>query len=68
MSSNVHSLLHIHESLRRMGPTYQYGTFNFENIAGLSMKMAHGTTHFEHQIIHDLYYFREAIHHTQSPD
>ena len=30
MSSNIHSLLHLHESVAFMGPLYMYSTFNFE--------------------------------------
>lgn len=30
MSSNIHSLLHLHESVASMGPLYMYSTFNFE--------------------------------------
>lgn len=30
MSSNIHSLLHVHQSVRFMGPLYMYSTFNFE--------------------------------------
>jgi hypothetical protein len=30
MSSNVHSLLHMHESIEFLGPLYIYSTFNFE--------------------------------------
>lgn len=31
MSSNVHSLLHMHESIEFLGPLYMYSTFNFES-------------------------------------
>ncbi|CAF4453154.1 unnamed protein product, partial [Didymodactylos carnosus] len=67
MSSNVHSLLHIKQSVERMGPVYMYGTFNFENIGGALIKLAHGTTSFEQQIIVYLHKFREAMFHVQSP-
>ena len=30
MTSNVHSLLHMHESIASLGPLYMYSTFNFE--------------------------------------
>jgi len=30
MSSNIHSLLHVHESLKLMGPLWFYSTFSFE--------------------------------------
>ena len=30
MSSNIHSLLHVHESLKCMGPLWFYSTFSFE--------------------------------------
>ena len=30
MSSNLHSLLHVHESIQYLGPLYMYSTFNFE--------------------------------------
>ncbi|CAF1347745.1 unnamed protein product [Rotaria sp. Silwood1] len=30
MSSNIHSLLHIHESIQFLGPLYMYSAFNFE--------------------------------------
>ncbi|CAF3999816.1 unnamed protein product [Rotaria sordida] len=31
MSSNIHSLLHIHKSIQYLGPLYMYSTFNFES-------------------------------------
>ena len=30
MSSNIHSLLHVHESLKLIGPLWYYSTFSFE--------------------------------------
>lgn len=33
MSSNVHSLLHLHESISYLGPLYMYTTFNFEGMS-----------------------------------
>ncbi|CAF1503614.1 unnamed protein product [Rotaria sp. Silwood1] len=31
MSSNIRSLLHIHESIQFLGPLYMYSAFNFED-------------------------------------
>ncbi|CAF4252206.1 unnamed protein product [Rotaria sp. Silwood2] len=32
MSYNVHSLLHVYESIEFLGPLYMYSTFNFEDL------------------------------------
>lgn len=33
MSSNVHSLLHLHQSTAHLGSLYMYSTFNFEGLS-----------------------------------
>ena len=40
MSSNIHSLLHLHESAASMGPLYMYSTFNFEGKLILWIRFA----------------------------
>ena len=40
MSSNMHSLLHLHESVASMGPLYMYSTFNFEGKLILWIRFA----------------------------
>ncbi|CAF3798064.1 unnamed protein product, partial [Rotaria sordida] len=61
MSSNIHSLLHIHESTQYLGPLYMYSTFNFEGIGHDLVCMIHGMTHYGPQLISNLQYYRQAI-------
>ncbi|CAF0897798.1 unnamed protein product [Rotaria sordida] len=61
MSSNIHSLLHIHKSIQYLGPLYMYSTFNFEGIGHDLVCMIHGMTHYGPQLISNLQYYRQAI-------
>ncbi|CAF4191471.1 unnamed protein product, partial [Rotaria sordida] len=61
MSSNIHSLLRIHESIQYLGPLYMYSTFNFESIGHDLVYMIHGMTHCGPQLISNLQYYRQAI-------
>ncbi|CAF1127023.1 unnamed protein product [Rotaria sordida] len=51
MSSNIHSLLHIHECLKFIGPLWFYSTFAFEGIDKDLISTVHGTTEFAKQLI-----------------
>ncbi|CAF0880822.1 unnamed protein product [Rotaria sordida] len=61
MSSNIHSLLHIHKSIQYLDPLYMYSTFNFEGIGHDLVCMIHGMTHYGPQLISNLQYYRQAI-------
>ena len=37
MISNIHSLLHVSESLKYIGPLWMYSTFNYEGFAPLKL-------------------------------
>ncbi|CAF1175778.1 unnamed protein product [Rotaria sordida] len=61
ISSDIHSLLHIHESIQYLGPLYMYSTFNFKSFDHGMVCMIHGMTHYGPQLISNLQYYRQAI-------
>ncbi|CAF4583957.1 unnamed protein product [Rotaria socialis] len=61
MSSNIHSVLHVHESLKFMGPLWFYSTFSFEGIDKDLISTVHGTTEFAKQLIRQHILYRDAI-------
>ncbi|CAF0823192.1 unnamed protein product [Didymodactylos carnosus] len=68
MQPNVHSMLHIHQTVRFIGPLFICSTFNFESIGHDLVSMIHGTTEYGKQMIMNHIYYREAIITTQQPD
>lgn len=46
MVNNIHSLIHLAESVRDYGPLYEYSTFNYESILGKK----HLVKKFKHQL------------------
>ena len=51
MTSNVHQLLHLAESVRCWGPLWAHSAFPFEDWNGRLVKLAHGTRSVAHQIL-----------------
>ena len=43
MTINIHSLLHLHETVKDLGPLYVYSLFHFEDKNGYILKLVHGT-------------------------
>ncbi|CAF0897778.1 unnamed protein product [Rotaria sordida] len=63
MSSNIHSLLHIHESIQYLGPFYICIVLLIlkVSIGHDLVYMIHGMTHCGPQLISNLQYYRQAI-------
>ncbi|CAF3394937.1 unnamed protein product [Rotaria socialis] len=61
MTSNIHSLLHVNESLKYIGPLWMYSTFNYEGIDKDLISTVHGTIQFAKQLIRQHVLFRDAI-------
>ncbi|CAF2063533.1 unnamed protein product [Rotaria magnacalcarata] len=61
MSSNIHSLLHVHQSLTVMGPLWFYSTFSFEGIDKDLVSTVHGTIEFSKQLIRQHILYRDAL-------
>ena len=40
MTSVIHSMIHVPESVRDFGPLQNYSTFNFESVIGIFEKHA----------------------------
>ncbi|CAD6229384.1 GSCOCG00006565001-RA-CDS, partial [Cotesia congregata] len=49
-SINVHSLLHLPELVRRIGPLWSTSCYVFEDLNGQFLKLIHGTRHIDLQI------------------
>ncbi|CAF1344306.1 unnamed protein product [Rotaria sordida] len=61
MSSNIHSLLHVHQGLSVMGPLWFYSTFSFEGIDKDLVSTVHGTTEFAKQLIRQHILYRDSL-------
>lgn len=48
---NVHSLLHLPDVVRDLGPLYCYSLFGFEDLNGNLLKLVHGTQQTQMQIV-----------------
>lgn len=51
---NVHSLLHLPEVVRDLGPLYCYSLFGFEGLNGNLLKLVHGTQQAQMQIVNSV--------------
>ncbi|XP_043206989.1 uncharacterized protein LOC122373208 [Amphibalanus amphitrite] len=51
MTSNVHQLLHLAESVKRWGPLWAHSAFPFEDWNGRLLKYVHGTRSAANQIL-----------------
>ncbi|KAK3918258.1 50S ribosomal protein L20 [Frankliniella fusca] len=59
MSSNLHSLRHLSEATRQLGPLWVTSCFPFEDLNGKLANLAHGTRHAGLQISKNLSIFSE---------
>ncbi len=50
MSSNVHSLLHLPDCVRHLGPLWAHSCFPFENANGNMLKLFHGSQGVDKQV------------------
>lgn len=50
MSCNVHSLLHLPEIVRKMGPLWTFSCFDFEDINGKLKNLVHGSKNAQLQV------------------
>ncbi|XP_077991120.1 uncharacterized protein LOC144445447 [Glandiceps talaboti] len=51
MTHNVHSLLHLVEDVKLLGPLWTHSCFHFEDTNGFLMKLIHGTQNVQSQIV-----------------
>ncbi|CAF0992464.1 unnamed protein product [Didymodactylos carnosus] len=66
-NSNIHTMRHVHLSLKRQAPLYEYTTFFFENLNKILKSLAHGTVEHPKQLISSIELFRSALFHIQTP-
>ena len=50
MTINIHSLLHLPETVKELGPLYVYSLFHFEDKNGYILKLIHGTQNIPFQL------------------
>lgn len=51
LTLNLHSLLHLPENVRQLGPVWSTSCFAFENANGDILKLFHGTQYIDMQIV-----------------
>ena len=51
MTANIHSLLHLADCIRELGPLWAYSCFHFEGQNGALKSLVHGTQQVEKQIM-----------------
>ena len=54
LTLNVHSLLHLSDVVRNLGPLWCHSSFPFENANGQLLKLFHGTQYVDIQIINTM--------------
>ena len=50
MTANIHGLLHLPNSVRKLGPLWVHSCFPFEAANGVILKLFHGTQNTEKQV------------------
>lgn len=50
MTANIHGLLHLPDTVRKLGPLWAHSCFPFEAANGVILKLFHGTQHTEKQV------------------
>ena len=50
MTINVHSLIHLPETIKDLGPLYFYNLFHLEDKNGYLLKLIHGTQNIPFQL------------------
>ena len=58
MTSNIHLLLHLPDTVKLLGPLWVYSCFQFEGQNGLLKSLVNGTRHVDKQIISTYSYIR----------
>ncbi|CAF1303278.1 unnamed protein product [Didymodactylos carnosus] len=66
-NSNIHTMRHVHLSLKRQAPLYEYTTFFSENMNKILKSLAHGTVEHPKQLISSIELSRSALFHIQTP-
>jgi len=56
MTLNVHSLLHLTDCVRELGPLWVFSCFYFENQNGILKSLVHGTQQVDKQILSSFSY------------
>lgn len=60
-SITIHSLLHLADCVRRLGPLWVYICYEYEDINGQLLKTIHGTGHIDTQVANSHYRFINMI-------
>ena len=50
MTINIHNLLHLPDTVKRLGPLWAHSCFPFENANGELLKLFHGSQAVEKQV------------------
>ena len=50
MTINVHSLLHLGDNVRDLGPLWSHSCFPFENMNGIMKALFHGSQQIDKQV------------------
>ena len=58
---NVHSLIHLPQTVRNFGPLWAYSCFGFESMNGHLKKHCHGTCNVLPQLVHNLRFHQTAM-------
>ena len=54
MTMNVHLLLHLLDTVKRLGPLWGHSCFPFESLNGYLLTLFHGTTHVDKQVKYEI--------------
>ena len=54
MTMNVHLLLHLSDTVKRLGPLWGHSCFPFESLNGYLLTLFHGTTHVDKQVKYEI--------------
>lgn len=60
-SMNVHSLIHLPQTVKNFGPLWAYSCFGFENMNGHLKKHTHGTTNVLPQLVRNLRFHQNML-------
>ena len=58
---NVHSLIHLAQTVRNFGPLWSYSCFGFESMNGHLKKHFHGTRNILPQLVHNLRFHQTVL-------
>ena len=54
MTINLHSLLHLSDNVRELGPLWSHSCFPFENMIGIMKTLYHGSQQIDKQVNYKL--------------